>query len=135
MRGGSAGHPRTAAQARAAQHGVVHAEAVGEYGYQYDTDGTGLTYEYYVATVLPGKAIPRYMWEALPDPPSAEFHEQLENVKMQRRLLQYRKRVGGFVPQPLLEKGPKIYQIYADPYLKAGTLPPHHHDPQGKPWT
>lgn len=109
-------------------------EAIGDYGYQNDTHGTGLTYEDYVASVMAGKAMPKWMWESLPDPPSVEANEELKQAKLLRQQDQYRKKAGGFIPGPMLSDGPKIYQVYADPYLNAGTMPPHYHDPQGKPW-
>lgn len=110
---------------------------LGDYGYQMDTGGTGITYEDYLGSVVPGTEMPRDVWDSLPDPPSIANYEELQNIRRERAQHKYAKHVGGVTYEMLgnsKEHAPTIYQVYADPYLNAGTAAPHNHNPAGKSW-
>ena len=126
--------PRTSAQARG--NGGDYGYELGEYGYKMSTQGTGVTYEDYLNSIVPGTEMPRDMWESLPDPSSVEQHAAKEEAKRMRQVNQYDQKVGGFLPAPYFNSyASKTHQVYADPYIKGGTAPPHYHNPQGKSWS
>lgn len=122
--------PRTAAQARAQRDQVYE----GDYGEWVPNTGTGLTYDDYCNAVIPGTEMPEWQWEALPDPPSMEYHRDKENARKERAKKRYQARVGNYVPDVMYHE-PPVEQVYADPYIKSDGIPPFYHDPQTGKWS
>ena len=122
--------PRTGAQARAQQDQVY----VTDYGEHVQNTGTGLTYEDYCNAVIPGTEMPQWQWEALPDAPSIQYHNDKQNVKRERALKRYQARVGNYVPDVMFHN-PPVEQVYADPYMNSDGIPPFYHDPQTGKWS